>query len=51
MYQCADYDPEFIAELFSMATLPQLVPSSFAAALPFSRSLTFVSNETLTPLQ
>jgi hypothetical protein len=33
LYQCADFDPEFIAELFSIVKLPQLCPSSFAAAL------------------
>jgi hypothetical protein len=33
LYQCADYDPEFIAKLFSIAALPQLCPSSFAAGL------------------
>jgi hypothetical protein len=33
LLQCTNYDPEFIAELFSIATLPQLCLSSVAAAL------------------
>jgi hypothetical protein len=33
LYQCTNFDPEFIAELFSLSPLPQLCPSSFATAL------------------
>jgi hypothetical protein len=33
LHQCTNYDPDFIAELFLIATLPQLCPFSFPAAL------------------